>query len=233
MHVKIKDDTLRSLAPLPPPLPPRQGHPTAFIRKRLDVSQCSPQRPSPTRSLLPLLQENRRPVSPYFGCAAVLGAECPCFPSLLTDIKAKVRPLVPSNRLPAPLCPTPPVKVDLKRGSFSSKQMMREAVNSSVVVEVRPPEPPAKRTSFRSPSPVVTTRTSRVQQLSKQFKLDKSSLQQSLSDMSRRTHSTCVAKNSASPQEIKKRILTPPPQDLPWQNFVAALDNVTHITDAL
>lgn len=199
------------MAPLPPPLPPRHG---AFIRKRPEASQCS---------LLPQLQENR-PVSPFFARAAVLAAETPCFPSLLTDSNARVRPLAPSNKS---LCPVPAVKVDLKRGSFSSKQMMREAVNTSVVVAPRPE--PAKRSNYRSPSPIGTTRTSKVQQLSKQFKLDKGSLQQSLSDMSRRTQSTSVPKSLV--QEPKKRMLTPPPQELPWQKFVAALDHVTRITD--
>ena len=213
MHVKIKEDTVRYLAPLPP-LPPLQGRCAVFIRKRPEASQYS---------LLPLLQENR-PVSPYFGRAAVLAAETPCFPSLLTDSNQRVRPLAPSNRL---LCPAPPVKVDLKRGSFSSKQMMREAANTSVVVATRPE--PAKRCSFRSPSPIVTTRISRVQQLSKQFKLDKGSLQQSLSDMSRRTQSTSAPKTFV--QDPKKRLLTPPPQELPWQKFMAALDHVTRITD--
>jgi len=239
VHVKIKEDTQRALAPLPPPLPPRQGRSAAFIRKRPDVSQCSPPRWSPPRSLLPRLQENRCPVSPYFGRPEVLEAECPCLPSLLTDIKARIRPLGPSNfksAVPVAQSPvkatfTPPVKVDLKRGSFSSKQAMREAANVSIHVEVRASEAAEKRFSYRSPSPVGTTRTSRVQQLSKQFKLDKTSLQQSLSDMSRRTQSAFAQKNVTSPQDPKKRTLTPPPADLPWLKFVAALDNVTHITD--
>ncbi len=224
---------------MPPPLPSRQGRSAAFIRKRPDVNQCSPTRWSPPRSLLPPLQENRCPVSPYFGRAEVLQAECSCLPSLLTDIKTRIRPLGPCNFKPAapvpqsPAKPTlsPPVKVDLKRGSFSSKQAMREAANVSAVAEVHPSETTEKRASYRSPSPAGTTRTSRVQQLSKKFKLDRTSLQQSLSDMSRRTQSAFTAKYSASPQDSKKRTLTPPPADLPWMKFVAALDNVTRITD--
>lgn len=212
---------MRALAPIPPPLPPRQGRSAAFIRKRPDVSQCTSP-PPPPRALLPRLQENRYPVSPYFGKSEVLDAECPCFPSLLTDTKGRLRPLGPNNSKPA-------AKVDLKRGSFSSKQAMHEAVNASVIVELRPQAIPQK--CIRSPTPSSANRVSRVQQLSKQFKLDKSSLQQSLSDISRRTQSAYASKNPTSPQDLKKRTLTPPPEDLPWQKFVAALDTVTRITD--
>ena len=224
---------------MPPPLPSHQGRSAAFIRKRPDVNQCSPTRRSPPHSLLPLLQENRYSVSPYFGRAEILQAESSCLPSFLTDVKTRIRPLGPNNFIPAPSVPqspvkptlSPPVKVDLKRGSFSSKQTMREAANVSTVLEVRSSETAEKRASYRSPSPAGTTRTSRVQQLSKKFKLDRTSLQQSLSEMSRRTQSAFTAKYSTSPQDFKKRTLTPPPADLPWLKFVAALDNVTRIKD--
>lgn len=160
-------------------------------------------------------------------------------PSLLTDIKTRIRPLGLCNFKPAPPVPQSsakptlslPVKVDLKRASFSSKQAMQEAPNISTVTEIHPSETTDKRINYRSPSPSGTTKTSKVQQLSKKFKLDRSSLQQSLSDMSRRTQSAFTVEYSVSPQDSKKRTITPPPTDLPWLKFVAALDDVTRITD--
>ena len=236
--MKIKENILGPSKPQPPlmqPAPPREGRTTAFIRKRNDVShQCSPPRRvdfkpnSPMRlPRLPPLQENRCPVSPYFGRSELLEVECPCFPSQLTEVsrpRGSVRPLAQYNR-------KPPAKIDLKRGSFSSKQMMRDAVNTTV--ETLPSESilveeTVKRKAARTPSPAVTTRSSRFQQISKQYKLDKSTLQQSLSEMSRRTHSTYA---SRSPVDAKQRMLTPPPEDLPWMKFVAALDHVTRIND--
>ena len=152
--------------------------------------------------------------------------------------RCSLRPFGYSN------CP-PIVKVDMKRGSFSYKQKVSTSVSfygekipavcEKSVCRPMATEPDlhseAKSTDNRSPSPGLTARSVRFQQMSKRFLLDKGSLQKSVIQLSNRSQST--ARKGTRMQERTRRDRMWTPEPLPSVTFVAELESVTKINDFL
>ena len=140
--------------------------------------------------------------------------------------------------------------VDLRKGSFSSKQIM--SANNSLNVSrneecVRPLcvsnlgefnfeddlNQSILNPSSRTPSPLISTnRNSKIAMLSKRFKINKATFLQSMEKESLRNSSRLMPSKEFSKEN---RTYTPqPPQDqprFPWQNFVQDLDFITKIQD--
>lgn len=149
----------------------------------------------------------------------------------------RVRISPPQYRSPGrPFChsnqPTP-IKVDMKRGSFSYKQKITtsgslygdtpDRTNSRRMAT----EPDMRRESkARDGSPGLTARSLRFQQMSKRYQLDKSSLQQSVWQLNHRSQSSV---RKATPVRERQGLWTPEP--LPSVAFMAELEFITKIND--
>lgn len=191
--------------------------------------QASPQR----RSGYPLCKEN---YSYYASNSPDRMRNSP--PRTTFRARCSLRPFGYSN------CP-PVVKVDMKRGSFSYKQKVNASVSfygekiapACERLACRPmaTEPDllsdSKSTDYRSPSPGLTARSLRFQQMSKRFQLDKNSLQKSVIQLSKRSQSTARKATRMHERTRRDRIWTPDP--LPSVTFVADLESITKINDFL
>ena len=213
------------------PTPPLQPSPPTHPRAR--YSDVSPYRPingnvpmepppKSRRTRLPGLKENRAPESGRYGSPG---------PILLRG-NSRQRSRRPSKSpiiLHSNLTDRKELtKADLRRGSFSYKQAIipTESSYSIPVVKISMRSlitEPNSHTSrdYRSPSPGITARSRRFQQLSRHYRLDRLSLQREVSSRS---------SVSLQRQETHfNRYATP--ERLPSTIFMAELDDITHISD--
>lgn len=137
-------------------------------------------------------------------------------------------------------------RVDLRKGSFSKKQISTltsadTSINQSrmdldiskISLKcddiIQPWEDISTNHPSRNPSPdLSTSRHNRFQQLSKGFKLDKQSFVSQIDKQARRTRS----ENNSTEKTKGVQAFTPEPPLLhPWQKFMQDLDDISHIAD--
>ena len=243
------------------PQPPPPASKPKFIRKQSDSLRChTPDQGggNPRSNKLPSLQFRQTPSrenslnkiqnSPFFkpkdqenssflAQSYIDKEDSICMPYELKE-KPRMQRRSPENVRESIVKRSIYQRVDLRKGSFSRKQISRDSAKTPNQVDISKmglgnnviqPWEEVGTNPTRTPSPAITTaRNSKLNQLSKNFRLDKKTFENQVQNESRRTHS----ENPSAEKENKYRAYTPDPTKLhPWQNFLQALDSISKIQE--